>query len=275
MEVRNAIHPRDFESYTTDKIRKEFLVQNLFVPGELALTYSYYDRMIVGGACPNEPLSLPAGKEIGTEYFLARREMGIINVGAKGAVTVDGEKYSLETTDGLYIGMGSKEVVFTSENNDHPAHFYLLSGPAHREYPTTKMGMDDAEKTSLGSASESNTRALNKYIHPDGVKSCQLVMGITALEPGNVWNSMPCHTHERRMEVYFYFNLADDAVVFHLMGKPDQTRHIVLRNEEAVLSPSWSIHAGVGTSSYSFIWGMVGENQTFTDMDTVAMDDLR
>ena len=275
MEVRNAIHPQDFENYTTDKIRKEFLVQNLFVPGELALTYSYYDRMIVGGVCPNKPLSLAAGKEIGTDYFLERREMGIVNVGSRGAVDVDGEKYAIDTTDGLYVGMGSKEVVFTSEDNNHPAHFYLLSGPAHREYPTIKMDMNGAEKTRLGSASESNTRTLNKYIHPDGVKSCQLVMGITALEPGNVWNSMPCHTHERRMEVYFYFNLADDAVVFHLMGKPDETRHIVIRNEEAVLSPSWSIHAGVGTSNYSFIWGMVGENQTFTDMDTVAMGDLR
>jgi len=275
MEVRNAIHPRDFESYTTDKIRKEFLVQNLFVPGKLALTYSYYDRMIVGGACPDKPLSLAAGKEIGSDYFLARREMGIINVGANGAVTVDGEKYAIGTTDGLYVGMGSKKVVFTSEENDCPAHFYLLSGPAHREYPTTKMAMDDAEKTSLGSTNESNTRTLNKYIHPDGVKSCQLVMGITTLEPGNVWNSMPCHTHERRMEVYFYFNLADDAVVFHLMGKSNETRHIVIRNEEAVLSPSWSIHAGAGTSNYSFIWGMVGENQTFTDMDSVAMDDLK
>lgn len=275
MEVRNAIHPRDFENYTTDTIRQEFLVQNLFVPGELALTYSYYDRMIVGGVCPDKPLPLTAGKEIGTDYFLARREMGIINVGANGAVTVDGKKYAIGTTDGLYIGMGSKEVVFTSEDNDCPAHFYLLSGPAHREYPTTKMDMNDAEKTSLGSASDSNTRTLNKYIHPDGVKSCQLVMGITELESGNVWNSMPCHTHERRMEVYFYFNLAGDAVVFHFMGKPDETRHIVIRNEEAVLSPSWSIHAGVGTSNYSFIWGMVGENQTFTDMDTVAMGDLR
>jgi 4-deoxy-L-threo-5-hexosulose-uronate ketol-isomerase len=247
VEVIKAIHPRDFENYTTDKIRKEFLLQNLFIPGKLRLTYTYYDRMIVGGVCPNKPLFLEAGKEIGADYFLAGREMGIINVGARGAVMVDGEKYAL----------------------------YLLSGPAHKEYPTTKMGIDDAEKTSLGSASESNKRTLNKFIHPDGVNSCQLVMGITALESGNVWNSMPCHTHERRMEVYFYFNLADDAVVFHLMGEPDETRHIVVRNEEAVLSPSWSIHAGAGTSNYSFIWGMVGENQTFTDMDTVAMGDLR
>ena len=193
----------------------------------------------------------------------------------EGAVTVDGKQYYLDKTDALYMGMGCREIVFTSEDNEKPAHFYLLSGPAHKEYPTTKIAIDQAEKSSLGSTSESNTRTINKYIHPDGVKSCQLVMGMTVLETGNVWNSMPCHTHERRMEVYFYFNLADDAVVFHLMGKPDETRHIVVRNEEGVLSPSWSIHAGVGTSSYSFIWGMIGENQTFTDMDAVAMSGLR
>jgi 4-deoxy-L-threo-5-hexosulose-uronate ketol-isomerase len=275
VEGIKAIHPRDFENYTTDRIRKEFLLQNLFIPGKLRLTYTYYDRMIVGGVCPNKPLPLEAGKEMGIDYFLARREMGVINVGARGAVMVDGETYALNKTDGLYVGMGSREIVFTSEKNDSPAHFYLLSGPAHKEYKTTKMDINGAERTSLGSASESNKRTLNKYIHPDGVNSCQLVMGITVLESGNVWNSMPCHTHERRMEVYFYFDLADDAVVFHLMGEPDETRHIVVRNEEAVLSPSWSIHAGVGTSNYSFIWGMVGENQTFTDMDAVAMGDLR
>lgn len=275
MEVRNAVHPKDFESYTTVKIRQEFLVQGLFVSGHLKLFYSHYDRMIVGGACPDKPLLLQAGKEMGVDYFLRRREMGLINVAGKGAVMVDGKQYSLDKTDALYMGMGCREIVFTSEDNENPAHFYLLSGPAHKEYPTTKIAIDQAEKSSLGSASESNTRTINKYIHPDGVKSCQLVMGMTVLETGNVWNSMPCHTHERRMEVYFYFNLADDAVVFHLMGKPDETRHIVVRNEEAVLSPSWSIHAGVGTSSYSFIWGMIGENQTFTDMDAVAMSELR
>ena len=275
MEVRMAIHPKDFENYTTDTIRKEFLLQNLFMPGKLRLTYTYYDRMIVDGVCPNKPIPLGAGKEMGTDHFLARREMGIINVGEKGTVMVDGETYTLGKTDGLYVGMSSKKIVFASENHENPARFYLLSSPAHKEYPTTRMGIEDTENISLGSASESNRRTLRKYIHPDGVKSCQLVMGITALESGNVWNSMPCHTHGRRMEVYFYFDLTDDAVVFHLMGEPDKTRHIVVRNEEAVLSPSWSIHAGAGTSNYSFIWGMIGENQLFADMDPVALAELR
>ena len=275
MEVRRAIHPKDFENYTTDEIRKEFLLQNLFIPGKLRLTYTYYDRMIVGGVCANKPLPLEAGKEMGPDHFLARREVGIINVGAKGAVMVDGDTYTLDKTEGLYVGMGSKQIVFVSQDNDNPARFYLLSGPAHKEYPTARMGFDSTENISLGSANESNRRTLRKYIHPDGVKSCQLVMGITALEPGNVWNSMPCHTHERRMEVYFYFDLADDSVLFHLMGEPEKTRHIVVRNEEAVLSPSWSIHAGAGTSNYSFIWGMIGENQVFSDMDPVASADLR
>ena len=275
MEVRRAIHPKDFENYTTDEIRKEFLLQNLFIPGKLRLTYTYYDRMIVGGVCPNKPLPFEAGKEMGPDHFLARREVGIINVGAKGAVMVDGETYTLDKTEGLYVGMGSKQIVFVSQDNDNPARFYLLSGPAHKEYPTARMGLDSTENISLGSANESNRRTLRKYIHPEGVKSCQLVMGITTLEPGNVWNSMPCHTHERRMEVYFYFDLADDSVLFHLMGEPEKTRHIVVRNEEAVLSPSWSIHAGAGTSNYSFIWGMIGENQVFSDMDPVALADLR
>jgi 4-deoxy-L-threo-5-hexosulose-uronate ketol-isomerase len=275
MEIRNAIHPRDFKTYTTEEIRKEFLVQHLFIPGEAKLVYSYYDRMIVGGVCPNKALKLEASKEIGAEYFLAGREMGLINVASQGTVTIDGTAYALGRYDGLYVGMGAKEIVFSSEDNKNPAHFYLLSGPAHMAYPTTRIGINDAEKTLLGSAGESNIRTINKYIHPDGVKSCQLVMGMTVLESGSVWNTMPCHTHERRMEVYFYFNLADDAVLFHLMGEPNETRLVVVRNEEAVLSPSWSIHAGVGTSNYTFIWGMVGENQKFTDMDAVAMGDLR
>ena len=275
MEIRNAIHPRDFKTYTTEAIRKEFLVQNLFTPGQTKLVYSHYDRMIAGGICPNKPLALKASKEIGAEYFLAGREMGVINVASKGTVTVDGAAYALDRNDGLYVGRGSKEIIFSSEDNDNPAHFYLLSGPAHITYPTTRVAINDAEKTRLGSAGESNIRTINKYIHADGVKSCQLVMGMTVLEPGSVWNTMPCHTHERRMEVYFYFSLADDAVLFHLMGEPDETRFIVIRNEEAVLSPSWSVHAGVGTSNYTFIWGMVGENQTFTDMDAVEMANLR
>jgi 4-deoxy-L-threo-5-hexosulose-uronate ketol-isomerase len=275
MEIRDPIHPEDFETYSTEGIRQEFLIQDLFVPGEIRLVYSHFDRMIVGGVCPDKPIPLEVRKEIGSDFFLERREMGIINVGPEGTVTVDGEEYSLDRTDGLYVSMGSKEIVFSSEDTGNPAHFYLLSGLAHKGYAITKIEMNNVETTSLGSAGESNIRTIYKYIHPDGAKSCQLVMGMTILEPNNVWNTMPCHTHERRMEVYFYFDLADDAVVFHFMGKPDETRHIVVRNEEAVISPSWSIHSGVGTANYTFIWGMIGENQTFTDMDSVAMADLK
>jgi 4-deoxy-L-threo-5-hexosulose-uronate ketol-isomerase len=275
MEIRNPAHPQDFKSYTTEKIRQEFLIQRLFIQGEVRLTYSHFDRMIVGGVCPDRPLGLEAGKEIGADFFLERREMGIINVGPKGTVAVDGEKYVLDTKDGLYVGMGSKEVRFSSEDPLHPARFYLNSSPAHQRHPTMKVGLKDTEKVHLGSPGESNVRTINKFIHPNGVKSCQLVMGMTLLESGSIWNSMPCHTHERRMEIYFYFNLQDNAVVFHLMGEPEETRHIVVRNEEAVISPSWSIHSGVGTSNYTFIWGMIGENQTFTDMDGVAMGRLR
>ena len=275
MEIRNPAHPQDFKSYTTEKIRQEFLVQRLFTPGEVRLVYSHFDRMIVGGICPDHSLGLEAGKEIGADFFLERREMGVINVGPKGTVRVDGERYDLDTKDGLYVGMGSKEVLFSSEDRLHPARFYLNSSPAHHKYPTTKIGLKDTEKVHLGSPAESNVRTINKFIHPNGVKSCQLVMGMTLLESGSIWNSMPCHTHERRMEIYFYFNLQDNAVVFHLMGEPEETRHIVVRNEEAVISPSWSVHSGAGTSSYSFIWGMIGENQTFTDMDGVAMGRLR
>jgi 4-deoxy-L-threo-5-hexosulose-uronate ketol-isomerase len=275
MEIRNPAHPQDFKSYTTEKIRQEFLIQRLFTPGEVRLVYSHFDRMIVGGICPDHPLGLEAGKEIGADFFLERREMGVVNVGPKGTVAVDGESYVLDTKDGLYVGMGSKEVRFSSEDPLHPARFYLNSSPAHQRYPTMKIGLGDTEKVHLGSPGESNVRTINKFIHPNGVKSCQLVMGMTLLESGSIWNSMPCHTHERRMEIYFYFNLQENAVVFHLMGEPEETRHIVVRNEEAVISPSWSIHSGVGTSNYTFIWGMIGENQTFTDMDGVAMGRLR
>lgn len=275
MEIRNPVNPKDFEAYTTERTRSEFLIQNLFLPGQIRLVYSHFDRMIVGGACPNQPLSLKGGKNLGTDFFLERREMGVINVGPPGTITVDGEKYSLHTREGLYIGMGKKEIVFTSADSRKPSHFYFNSGPAHKSYPTQKIEMAKAETTQLGSPAEANVRIIHKYIHPGGVQSCQLVMGMTVLSPNSIWNSMPCHTHERRMEVYFYFDLPESAVIFHFMGEPDKTRHIVVRNEEAVISPSWSIHSGVGTFSYSFIWGMLGENQTFTDMDAVSMKDLK
>jgi 4-deoxy-L-threo-5-hexosulose-uronate ketol-isomerase len=276
MDIRQPANPRDFESYTTERMREEFLVQNLFVTGTVNLTYSYIDRMIVGGICPDKPLKLEVGKELGTDYFLERRELGVINVGPAGSVQVDGQSVDLTVNDGLYVGQGAKDVVFSSQNPAEPARFYLLSGPAHKAYPTQKITMDEAEAARIGTPEQCNVRVLHKYIHPGGVQSANLVMGLTVVEPGNVWNSLPpCHTHARRMEVYFYYDLKPDAVLFHLMGEPQATRHVVVGNEEAVISPSWSIHAGAGTSDYRFIWGMIGDNQTFSDMDTIGLDRLR
>ncbi|MCG6893737.1 MAG: 5-dehydro-4-deoxy-D-glucuronate isomerase [Desulfobacteraceae bacterium] len=276
MDFRHPANPNDFEAYTTDRMREEFLVQQLFVPGSIKLTYSFIDRMIIGGVCPESPLELEGGKALGTDFFLSRRELGVINVGPTGAVSVGGDTYALEKTDGLYIGQGAKTVVFASDDPSEPARFYLLSGPAHQSYPTQKVKMVEAESTRIGSPEQCNVRVLNKYIHPDGVPSANLVMGLTVVEPGNVWNSMPpCHLHARRMEVYFYFDVKPGAVVFHLMGEPERTRHIVVRNEEAIISPSWSLHAGAATSDYAFIWGMVGDNQTFGDMDIVDIDRLK
>ncbi len=275
MEVRNAANPNDFKNYTTERIREDFLIQNLFLPGEIKLVYSQIDRIITGAACPVTPLTLVAGEELRAAYFLERREMGIINIGPKGTVSVDGQAYELNTRDGLYIGMGAKEIIFSSADSQQPAKFYFNSAPAHKSYPTQKILLSETAAQHLGSLSESNERTIHKYIHPDGVKSCQLVMGMTILEPGNMWNTMPCHTHDRRMEVYLYFNIPDNAVVFHFMGEPKETRHVVMRNEEAVINPSWSIHSGVGTKNYTFIWGMVGENQVFSDMDAVPMSELK
>ncbi|MBZ4647346.1 MAG: 4-deoxy-L-threo-5-hexosulose-uronate ketol-isomerase [Petroclostridium sp.] len=275
MEIRYAANPTDAKNYTTERLRQDFLIQGLFIPGEIKMVYSHVDRIIVGGVCPTQPIKLEAGKEIGADYFLERREIGIINIGAKGIVTVDGTEYTLEARDGLYIGMGAKDVVFSSADSSNPAKFYFNSAPAHTSYPTVKIEISNANPIHLGSLEESNKRTIYQYVHPKVLKSCQLLMGMTVLEPNNVWNTMPCHTHDRRMEVYLYFDMPEEAVVFHLMGEPNETRHIVMRNEEAVISPSWSIHSGVGTRNYTFIWGMVGENQTFTDMDAVPMNELK
>lgn len=276
LDIRHPSHPEDAKHYTTDRLRKEFLIQNIFVPGQVNLTYSHVDRVVAGGACPaGEPLALVAPNDFGVDSFLERRELGVINVGGPGVLTVDGESHELEKTDGFYVGMGTKSVVFASKNAKTPAKFYLVSSPAHHTYPSVKILRKDIEPVRLGDQENSNKRSIYKYIQPATVKSCQLVMGMTALEPGNMWNSMPCHTHERRMEVYFYFDLPETARVVHFMGEPSETRHIFMSNEEAVISPSWSIHSGVGTHNYTFIWGMAGENQTFDDMDHVAMPDLR
>src|SRR5690554_1443825 len=275
MEIKNAVHPKDMKGYDTQRLREEFLLADLFPKDGIKTSYSHVDRVIVGSTSPIRPVYLKAGKELGSEYFLERREMGVINIGGKGSVNVDGVEYGMESKDGLYIGMGAKEVIFSSADQATPAKFYFNSAPAHRSYPTKKIEISKAEPQRLGSLEDSNQRTIYKYIHPQGVGSCQLVMGMTILEPGSVWNTMPCHTHERRMEVYLYFNLPEDAVVFHYMGEPKETKHIVVRNEEAVISPSWSIHAGCGTRNYIFIWGMAGENQVFSDMDGVVMSELR
>ena len=276
MEIRHAVHPEQAKHFTTEELREHFLVQEVFRPNAVKLVYSYYDRLIVGGVCPTGPLTLAVDeKVIGSSYLLERREMGVINIGGSGAVSVDGQSYELDTRDSLYIGMGSKDIVFSSADKSNPAKFYLNCAPAHKAHPTEKIALTETEPLHLGSIEKSNERTIYKYIHPDGVKSCQLVMGMTILEPNNVWNTMSAHTHQRRMEAYLYFNIPGDEVVFHFMGEPGETRHIVVRNEEAVLSPSWSIHSGAGTQNYVFIWGMAGENQAFTDMDDVPMTVLK
>lgn len=276
MELRTACSPLDVKSYDTTRLRKEFLIDDLFKPDEVKMVYSHIDRIITGSAVPaTKALTLDAGDELRAEYFLQRREIGIINIGGEGTVTVDGTVYTLRHRDGLYIGMGSREVKMESADAAHPAKFYFNSAPAHMTYPTVYIRPEDCIKVELGTIEESNHRTICKYILPGQVESCQLEMGMTTLMPGSVWNTMPCHTHDRRMEVYLYFNLPEDAVVFHYMGEPTETRHIVMRNEQAVISPSWSIHSASATRAYTFIWGMVGENQDFDDMDPVAMQDLR
>lgn len=276
MDMRYPSHPEKVKHYSTAQLRDEFLISTLFADDTVNLVYSHIDRVIVGGACPIAgALELEASpKAIGADFFLQRRELGTVNVGGAGRVIVDGTPYGMCKLDGLYVGMGAGKVQFASDDPTHPAHFYFISTPAHATCPTTHIPISSAEPVHLGSISNSNERTINKYIHPDGVQSCQLVMGVTLLEPNNMWNTMPAHTHARRMEVYFYFNLDGDNVVFHLMGEPNETRHLVVRNEQAVISPSWSIHSGMGTGNYAFIWAMAGENQTFTDMDAIAMTQL-
>ena len=276
METRDAVHPEQAKQLDTEELRRHFLITGLFPADGARLVYTYYDRLIVGGVNPGQPVALAVDPKIlGANFLLERREMGIINIGGKGEVKVDGKAFAMDERDGLYLGKGAREVVFSSASASRPAKFYFNCVPAHEALPVTKMTFKDAAPTALGSDAQGNKRTIYKYFHPDGIKTCQLVMGMTLLEPNNVWNTMPVHTHKRRMEAYFYFNLPADGIVFQIMGEPTQTRHIIVRNEEAVLHPSWSIHSGVGTTNYTFIWGMAGENQTFSDMDGVAMGDLR
>ncbi|SFJ49908.1 4-deoxy-L-threo-5-hexulose uronate isomerase [Halobacillus dabanensis] len=277
MEVRYATNPTDVKQYDGERLRSEFLVESLFVEGEINMVYSHYDRVITGGAVPTvKPLKLEDQETLKTEFFLERREIGIINISdGKGKVTVDGETYELNKRDCLYVGRGNEDVQLDSVDASQPARFYLASATAHKEYPTKKLPIEDATPTKLGSDAESNNRTIYKYIHEDGLQSCQLMMGMTLLAPNNMWNTMPPHVHDRRMEAYLYFDMDEESRVFHFMGKPDDTRHLVVKNEQVVLSPPWSIHSGVGTNNYTFIWAMAGENYTFTDMDHVKMDKLK
>ncbi len=287
MELRTAASPKDVKHYDTKRLREEFLIQNLFCADEIKLVYSHIDRIITGAATPvGKELKLTAGEELRAAFFLQRRELGLINIGGTGTVTVDGKEYEVAHKDGMYIGMGAKDISFCSMDAGNPAKFYFNSTPAHKTYPTVLIKREgeaaegvviiqEKNKVACGCLEESNDRVINKYILPGQVESCQLVMGMTALKPGSVWNTMPCHTHDRRMEVYLYFDMPKDAFVMHYMGEPTETRHIVMRNEEAVISPSWSIHAGSGSQAYTFIWGMAGENQEFTDMDAVKNTELQ
>lgn len=275
-DIRQAYHPETAKALDTAGLRRHFLVETLFEPGAITFTYSHVDRLMIGGAAPlAESLELTAPPAIGTTSFLARRELGAFNVGGPGRVTVDGQTFDLDTRDAIYIGLGAEGVRFESVDAGNPARFYILSTPAHRRCETRLIKRAEAKTMHVGDITNSNKRVIAQYILPGVCDSCQLVMGMTQLEPGNMWNTMPCHVHDRRSEVYFYFDLPAPARVFHLMGEPQETRHIVVANEQAVISPGWSVHSGVGTSAYTFIWGMGGDNQDYTDMDMVRMEDLR
>lgn len=275
-EVRYANSPEEVKGMDTTALRKHFLIENLFNANEIKLVYSHYDRLIVGGAHPiKETLTLDAIDPLKANYFLERRELGIINVGGEGAVSVNGEQYSLDFKEALYVGRGTKEVTFSSKNADAPAKFYLNSAPAHHAYPTKKVTKAEAEIVELGSLETANHRIINKLLVNSVVQTCQLQMGMTELKKGSVWNTMPAHVHDRRMEAYFYFEVKEGQSVSHFMGQPEETRHIWMQNDEAVISPPWSIHAGSGTSNYTFIWGMAGENLDYDDMDKWAVPDFK
>ena len=286
-DIRYSNHPDDSKHYVTDELRKKYLIEKLFEADEILLTYSHQDRIIAGGAMPVKgSLSLGTFKELATDYFLERREMGVINIGGAGVITLDGKKYDIGFKEGIYIGMGTKQVEFASKDGKHPAKFYINSCPAHKTYPTVKIvkpvegkpapeGVKYCVQRHLGTLEGINKRTINQFIIGDVCESCQLAMGMTELAEGSAWNTLPSHTHERRMEVYMYFELPETEAVIHLMGTPQETRHIIMHNEQAVISPSWSIHSGVGTHNYTFIWGMCGENQAYDDMDNIKTQDLK
>lgn len=280
MDIRYSANPNDVKKYNTEELRKEFLIQGLYKEDQVVSVYSHVDRMVVLGICPvHEQLPITKGidvwKEFGTSYFLERREAGVFNIGGKGKIIVDGTEYVMNYKDCLYISKESKDVKFISDDSDNPARFYLVSAPAHKVCKTTYIPIEKANKRPMGDVKTSNKRTINQFIHPDVIETCQLSMGMTSLEEGSVWNSMPAHTHERRMEIYTYFEIPENNSVFHFMGQPTETRHLAMQNYEAVISPSWSIHCGCGTSNYTFIWAMGGENQVFDDMDNINIPDMR
>ena len=280
MDIRYSANQKDFKRYTTQETRDEFLIEKLFVADEVVAVYSHVDRMVTMGVMPVSGVvaidkGIDVWKVFGSNFLLENREIGIFNLGGAGEISVDGNIYSLGYKDCLYIGKGAKDVSFKSADGKTPAKFYMVSAPAHTTYPTKLITIESAAKVPLGEVKTANKRVIKQFIHPDVLETCQLLMGLTELDEGNVWNTMPAHTHERRMEVYMYFEIPEDQAVFHLMGESDETRHIVMRNEQAVISPSWSIHSGCGTSRYTFIWAMGGENKAFTDMDTIPTQDLR
>lgn len=280
MDIRYSANPQDVKRYTTQELRDEFLITGLYEPDTVKAAYSHVDRMVVMGILPvNEKVPVDKGMDVwhnfGTSFFLERREAGVFNLGGRGSVEVDGIRYDLGYEDCLYISMGAREVCFSSHDPANPARFYLASSPAHKPCKTTLLTMENANHRPCGDKTLANERVINQFIHPDVLETCQLTMGLTQLAPGSVWNTMPSHTHERRMEVYTYFEIPEDQVVFHMMGQPDETRHLVMRNFDAVISPSWSVHSGCGTANYTFIWAMCGENQAFDDMDNLKPGDMR
>ena len=275
MKIIHQVHPQDFVKYNAQEIRDRFLLENLVKADRIECVYTHYDRMIVGAATPVlQLLELDTYDQLKSENFLDRREIGIVNIAGKGAVTVDGEKIAMDTIDCLYIGKGKKKILFSSEFENNPAKFIFFSCPAHKEYPTRLMKPEEAMPAAVGTLENNNERVINKYIHPDGIESCQLMLGVTSFKKGSIWNTMPPHLHDRRMETYFYFNLPEGQRVIHFMGEPNETRHMMVSNEQAILSPAWSIHCGTATANYSFIWAMAGENMAFTDMDAVAVTNL-
>jgi 4-deoxy-L-threo-5-hexosulose-uronate ketol-isomerase len=275
-ELRYSSHPNDVKNYGTEKLRKEFLIENVFLQDEISLVYSLYDRYIVGGAMPiKKSIALETAGDLKAAYFLERREMGIINIGGEAVIEADGIAYTLGRKEAIYLGKGTKNVVFKSADIKHPAKLYINSAPAHQTFPSKKITIKEAEVVELGSQESSNHRTINKLLVNSVLETCQLQMGMTVLKQGSVWNTMPVHTHNRRMEAYFYFDVPEKQGICHFMGDPDETRHIWMKNEQAVLSPSWSIHSAAGTSNYTFIWGMAGENLDFSDMDVRHPDTLK